>query len=354
MTAGRKRTPRPVTVHDVARLANVSPMTVSRVVNGVAGVAAATRARVQEAVTRLGFVPNRAARNLRSRRSYWVVLVFQGSRDAQREDPGYVVELQEGVIQRCLERGYHAAVEVLSADSAAARAQLRELAQQLAPDGMLLAPPLSHAPEALGLLQSLHMPCVRIAPGSAKGTGPCVLIDDRAAARQMTEYLLSLGHRRIAFVEGHPHYVASAQRLAGYRAALGAWNIAPDPALVAPGDFTFEGGQRAASLLLEKSPPPTAIFAANDELAAGCLAEAHRRGLRVPGDLSITGFDDTYMATMLYPPLTTVRQSIRDMGHAALEQLLALVDGVTPPQTIRIAHRLVERQSAGAPALDNP
>jgi LacI family transcriptional regulator len=266
-----------------------------------------------------------------------------------------VVELQEGVIQRCLASGYHTAVEVLSADGATARAQLRGLTQQLAPDGMLLAPPLSHSRQSLRVLQSLHMPCVRIAPGASQGTGPCVMIDDRAAARQMSEYLLSLGHRRIGFVEGHPQHAASAQRLAGYRAALAAWEIRFDAALVVPGDFTFEGGQRAAARLLGKpGARPTAIFAANDELAAGCLAEAHRRGLRVPADLSITGFDDTYMATMLYPPLTTMRQSIRDMGQAAVGQLLALIDGAMPPRTIRIAHRLVERQSAAAPGLDNP
>jgi LacI family transcriptional regulator len=173
-------------------------------------------------------------------------------------------------------------------------------------------------------------------------------MDDQAAARQMTEYLLSLGHRRIAFVQGHDEHIASLQRLAGYRAALRAWSVPELPHLLVQGDFTFEGGQRAASALLDTmEAAPTAIFASNDEMAAGCLAEAHRRRLRVPQELSVAGFDDTWIATMLYPPLTTIRQPIREMGHAATGQLLALIEGLKPPHEVRFAHRLVERQSAG-------
>lgn len=339
-----------ITIHDVARRANVSPMTVSRVVNDSREVAEATRTRVQQVIAQLGFVPNRAARSLRSKRSLWIALVFQRLPSEPRGDPGYVVELQEGVIQRCLANGYHAAVELLSAAPEEAAKQLRELTQQLAPDGIVLAPPLSSSLELLGQLRESRMPCVGIAPRDAQQAGPCVLMDDRAAAQQMTEYLLSLGHRRIGFVQGLPEHVSSAQRLAGYRAALQEWGVAADERLVVPGDFSFDGGRQALDALLRDGAAPTAVFASNDESAAGCLAEAHRRQLRVPGDLSITGFDDTYVATRLYPPLTTIRQSIREMGHAAVGQLLGLIEGVPPPPVIRIAHRLVERQSAGPPA----
>lgn len=336
------------TIHDVARQAGVSLMTVSRVTNDAPGVAAATRARVQRAIEALGFVPSDAARSLRSRRSMWIALVFQRARREIKVDPGYVVELQEGVIRRCMENGYHLAIELLSAETSEARTQLQSLAQQLAPDGVLLAPPLSSGTALLPEFARLHLPCVRIAPRSATGSTPCVLMDDRSAARQMTEYLLSLGHRRIAFVTGPPEHIASAQRLAGYRAALRAWSVNGLPHLVVQGDFTFEGGMHAAESLLDSGQaPPTAIFASNDEMAAGCLAEAHRRRLRVPAELSITGFDDTWIATMLYPPLTTIRQPIREMGHAATGQLLALIEGLAPPPTLRFAHRLVERQSAG-------
>jgi LacI family transcriptional regulator len=337
-------------VHDVARRAGVSLMTVSRVVNGAPGVAPETRARVQAEVTRLGFVPSRAARGLRARRSLWITLVFQGSNEELRAEPGYVIELQEGVIRRCMESGYHAAVEVLSPDIARARVQLRELTQRLAPDGVLLAPPLSSSTPMQKELRAAHMPFVRIAPSTDSGVEPLVRMDDHAAARQMTEFLLSLGHRDIGFVMGHPDHVASSQRFAGYEAALHAWGVKLQRRLVAPGDFTFDGGRRAAAMLLDAARvTPTAIFASNDELAAGCLTEAFRRGLAVPRDLSVTGFDDTHVASMLYPPLTTMRQSIREMGHVAAGQLLALIDGLSPPQSVQIAHRLVERQSAAAP-----
>lgn len=341
--APRKR----ATVLDVAREAGVSAMTVSRVVNGAPGVAAATRQHVQLVVAQLGFVPSSAARSLRTRRSMWIALAFQGAREELQAEPSYVVELQEGVIQRSMEGGYHVAVEVLAADSRQAAMQLR----QLAPDGVLLAPPLSSSTTALQALRATRMPFVRIAPDTDAGAEPSVRMDDRAAARQMTEYLLSLGHRRIGFVCGHPDHVASGQRLAGFQAALRDWRVRLSQRFVVPGDFTFEGGRRAAGSLLDaRGAPPTAIFASNDEMAAGCLAVAHERGLRVPADISVTGFDDTQVASMLYPPLTTVRQSIREMGRAATGQLLGLIDGLTPPQSIRIAHQLVERQSATAPS----
>jgi LacI family transcriptional regulator len=349
MMAARRKRPS-ITIRDVAAQAGVSLMTVSRVVNGAASVAEATRERVQQTIQKLGFVPDRAARSLRSRRSWWVALAFQKTTSALRGDPSYVMELQDGVIQRCIDAGYHVAIEVLDASNEVAARQLRELVQQLAPDGMLLAPPLSSNARLLEVLQELHIPFVRIAPRNPTGRQPCVAVDDRGGARQMTEYLLSLGHRRIGFVQGPPQHVASAQRLAGHRDALRAGGVAEEPVLIVAGDFTFDGGRRAAAELLGgASAAPTAIFASNDELAAGCLADAHARGLRVPQDLSITGFDDTYVATMLYPPLTTVRQSIREIGRAAAGQLLELLEGKSPPQAVRIPHEVVRRQSAAAP-----
>lgn len=337
------------TIHDVARLAGVSLMTVSRVANGSPHVSAATRQRVQAAITQLGFVPSSTARGLRSRRSMWIALVFQRAADDAQGDVSYVVDLQEGVLQRCRESGYHAAVEVLAADQREAAVQLRELAQQLAPDGMLLSPPLSSDAAILEQLRALGTPFVCIAPATA-GAEPCVMMDDRAAARQMTAYLLSLGHRRIGFVRGHPLHGASEQRLAGYRDALLEWQVPFAAELAVAGDFSFEGGRGAAAELLSlPAGRPTAIFASNDESAAGCLAEAHYLGLRVPQDLTVTGFDDTYIAGRLYPPLTTIRQPIREMGHVATGQLLALVNRAPGGGAVCIPHRLVERQSAGPP-----
>jgi LacI family transcriptional regulator len=311
-------------------------------------VAPATRARVQAEIAKSGFVPSRAARGLRARRSLWIALVFQRSGGELRREPGYVVDLQEGVIRRCIESGYHAAVEVLSADMAEARTQLRALTQQLAPDGVLLAPPLSSSAPILQELRATQMPFVLLSPGSDAGTDLTVVMDDRAAAHQMTDFLLSLGHRQIGFVTGPPEHASSAQRLAGYEAALDEWGV--QTRLVLAGDFTFEGGRSAAAGFLDReNERPTAIFASNDEMAAGCIAEAHARGMKVPRDLSVTGFDDTYLASMLYPPLTTIHQSIREMGREATAKLLGLIDGLPQPLSVQIPHQLVERHSAAAP-----
>ncbi len=319
------------TVEDVARRAGVSLMTVSRVVNGAPKVAPGTRARVQEAIDALGFVPNRAARSLRSRRSHWIAVLGRTPQASARPDGySYLAELQAGVIGRCRQDSYHVAFDSVMPDGDAIAAA-RELAQRLAPDGAILIPPLSDDAALLEELRVLGLPVVRIAP-SERGSdaAPCVLMDDRAAAMEMTEYLLRLGHRRIGFIQGHPDHAASAQRLAGFRAALKAHRLTPQKGDVAAGLFTAESGEAAARALLARgaaspSGPYTALFASNDDMAAGCLAVAHEQGLRVPEDLSVVGFDDTYVAAMLYPPLTTIRQPIYDMGFAAAHQLQRLM-----------------------------
>jgi LacI family transcriptional regulator len=345
------------TVEDVARRAGVSLMTVSRVVNRAPKVAPGTRARVQAAIDELGFVPNRAARSLRSQRSHWIAVLGRTPDPAARPDGySYLAELQNGVIGRCRQDGYHVAFDSVAPDGDAIAA-VRELAQRLAPDGVILIPPLSDDGALLDEIRALGLPAVRIGPRErGDDPAPCVLLDDRTAATEMTEYLLNLGHRRIGFIRGHPDHVSSAQRLAGFRAALKEHRLLPQKGDIVPGLFTAESGGVAARTLLARGAasqdPVTAIFASNDEMAAGCLAVAHELGLRVPGDLSIVGFDDTYVAAMLYPPLTTVRQPIYDMGYAAAHQLQRLMREGEATACVQLSHRLVERQTVGPPGAD--
>jgi LacI family transcriptional regulator len=193
-------------------------------------------------------------------------------------------------------------------------------------------------------LEARGVPYVRISPGTEHGRSSSVAMDDVQAADDMTSHLVNLGHRRIGFIVGHVNHTASDLRLFGYRRALDRAGIDFEPRYVRPGAFDFASGEAAADMLLDLSMPPTAIFASNDDMAAGVLTVAHRRGLSVPGELSVTGFDDTALASQLWPPLTTVRQPTRDLAYAATS-LLFSGDIVHR----RLAHELVVRGST-APA----
>ena len=178
-----------------------------------------------------------------------------------------------------------------------------------------------------------------------------VSIDDFAAAYAMTRHVLSLGHRRIGFILGNPAQTASANRLAGYRSALEDAGIAFADSLTAQGVFTYRSGLDAAEQLLALEVAPTAIFASNDDMAAATVAVAHRRGLDVPGDLTVCGFDDTTLATAIWPELTTIHQPIADMSRAAVEML---VSNIRRQQALQERHQLLDftlirRQSDAAP-----
>jgi LacI family transcriptional regulator len=170
-------------------------------------------------------------------------------------------------------------------------------------------------------------------------------MDDVGAARDMTEYLIGLGHRRIGFIVGHPEHFASGQRLRGYKAALKAHRIPFQPELVRQGYFVFESGLEAARQLLASAHRPTAIFASNDDMAAGVLMAAHEMAIAVPSRLSVAGFDDTYVARTVWPRLTTIHQPSYDLAYTAADLLIQLLQtGVSPPP-VRLPHRLMCRAS---------
>jgi LacI family transcriptional regulator len=341
------------TVGDVARRAGVSLMTVSRVINAAPKVAASTRERVRAVIEELGFVPNRAARNLRNRRTHWIaVLGREVAAVPQAETFSYLADLQAGLISRCRQDGYHVAFDRLERTAAGPEAMARELSQRIAPDGVVLLPPLSDDAALLAALAGLALPVVRIAPSEpGEHDAPCVLMDDGAAAQQMTAYLVGLGHRRIGFILGHPEHVSSAQRHAGFLAAMRAHRMTVRKDDVVAGLYSADSGMRAARQLLGRGRDRcTAIFASNDDMAAGCLAVAHELGIRVPGELTVVGFDDSYVAGMLHPALTTVHQPIYDMGYQAANQLLQLLHTGEAARCVQLAHRIVERQSASPPS----
>jgi LacI family transcriptional regulator len=221
-------------------------------------------------------------------------------------------------------------------------------------DAAILPPPFGERPGLVAALNAAGIAVGVLAAASASNTAFTVSIDDRAATLEMTRYLLNLGHRRIGFVTGTSDQSASAERLAGYREALAAAGIPADDVLVAEGAFTYASGLAAGERLLHLANRPTAIFASNDDMAAGVAAAAHRRHFEIPVDLSLCGFDDTALATSISPELTTVRQPIAEMTRTLVSQVIDAVHRrrrglrVEPTRTI-VAPELVQRGSHATP-----
>jgi len=336
------------TIKDVAARAGVSFKTVSRVLNGEASVNADIRAAVEQAMAQLDYRPNRAARTMRGNRSF-AVAVLAGGRDepadgAAVQFPPFMGDVVAGAAQGCRPAGYHLVLELLAyGDQARAAAITTALLDDVAPDGVVLVPPLSDLGWLLDLLETRGVPHVRLMPGAEPGRGLSLALDDHAAAKAMTQALLDLGHRRIGFISGPADHLAAADRRAGFAAAIKACPGAS--AVHDAGDFYMASGEAAAARLLALPDRPTAIFAANDSMAAGALRAAMARGLSVPGDVSVAGFDDSTVAQLTVPALTTVRQPVRDMARHAVAMLITAAQGHKAPPARQFTCELVQRAS---------
>ncbi len=328
------------TIKDVSDIAGVSMKTVSRVLNKERYVSEATRLRVEQAVAQLNFQPSAAARTLAGKRSHQIALIYDN------HSPHYIHQIQTGVWARCRQEGVRLLAQPADVGSADLAREVGGLIDQTQVDGVILSSPVTDVVAVLEELERRAVAYVRISPGTEHERSSSVTMDDVQAADDMTSHLVALGHRRIAFVIGHPNHTASDLRLFGYRRALDRAGLAFEPKYVRPGQFDFESGEAAADVLLDLSPRPTAIFASNDDMAAGVLTVAHRRGLAVPGDLSVAGFDDTALASQLWPPLTTVRQPTRELAYAAAGLLFGAADEIVHR---RLPHELVVRASTAPP-----
>ncbi|AJC22567.1 LacI family DNA-binding transcriptional regulator [Pandoraea pulmonicola] len=330
-----------VTVDDVAAEAGVSIKTVSRVLNTEPNISEKTRAKVMAAIALLKYQPNPSARRLASKRSDLIMLVYDNPSD------NYLINVQQGALDAC-KRYFHSLLlypcDYRAPDLAA---QIEQSARQYACAGLVLTPPLSDVRALVDVLDHSDVPYVRLAPSSPSARGMEVSTDDRSAARDMTRYLLGLGHRRIGFVAGHPDHGAAGERTQGYRDALIEQGLAYDERLVEQGLHSFDSGVRCGQSLLAHADPPTAIFAANDDMAAGVLYAAHARGIKVPENLSVAGYDDTPLSRQTWPKLTTVRQPIRDMAYAAVEQLASREPRA---RAWTLGYEIVVRDSTRAPA----
>jgi len=307
--------PASVTIQEVADLARVSPKTVSRVINDEPRVRPATRQRILEAIETLKYRPNLNARGLASNRSFLIGLFCDRPGD-------FLSEFHAGAVERCRESSMHLMVEPLDMASPQAERQLDTLLGQLRLEGVILLPPLCDNPVLTTRLQEASIPVVRIAPKNNLSASPSIGIDDYAAARQITAHLLAQGHRRLGFMLGRPDHLATEQRYLGFIDEMRAREVPVISELVQTGNFIFSDGLVCAERMLRAAVPPTAIFASNDDMAAAAIYMARKFGLNLPGQLSVTGFDDAPLATMIWPELTTVRQPVPAMARIAADLII--------------------------------
>lgn len=343
--------PRAITIKDVAAEAGVSLQTVSRVINDGPNVTSAMRDRVAAAVTKLGYVPSLAARRLGGSRSY-LILAFNDERPTlegwqSRRGNDWVDQMLFGGMLKCAEHGYRMLFELVDSHSDQLEVQVQAALSALHPDGVILTPPHSDDERITALLHRVGIPFARL--GSQRdGEGFAVFMDDEAAARAATDYLLDIGHTRIAYVQGRPDYAISADRLRGFRTAIEARGLEVRPEYLQPGNFTYGAGAAAMAAFAELQAPPTAVLASSDETALGVLHAAAPLGFHVPRDLSVISFDDTPTVRMSVPSLTAIRQPIAAMTARAAA-LLIEAKGVQTDARDLLPFDFIVRDSSGPP-----
>lgn len=332
-----------VTLEDVARAANVSISTVSRVLNGSSLVAEETRKRVQQAIEALGYQPSRVARRLRRERrpANLIGLIIP---DIQNP---FFADLARGVEDVAQQHGYM--VFLGNSDEDAAKEKLYlDLMRAESVDGLIL-PPNAERDAAASELARSGLPMVCVDRRLAKVTVDTVVVDNVRGAYEAVEHLIRLGHRRIGFIEGRPELSTSKERLEGYRKALKDYGTEPDPALVRQGDSRQASGRRLTLELLESPDPPTALFVGNNLMTLGALEAIHSLGLRIPEDIAIVGYDDMPWALAFNPPLTAVRQPGYEVGRRAMELLLQRIREPKRSTTLVLLQpELIVRESCGA------
>ncbi len=340
----RRRSTSSPTIAEVSALAGVSAMTVSRVINDEARVREETRTRVQDAIATLGYRPNAAAQQLAGGQLCRIALLYNNPSSA------YLSELLVGVLDQAAQSGAELIVEQFG-DSDVAKIAQTLVEQRI--DGVILPPPLSDSEDLLRKLAQVELHAAIIATNRVHENCHSIALDDEAAAYAMTSYLIGKGHQQIGFIKGNSNQTATNQRSKGFQRALSDHGLVALEAHIADGDFSFKSGVVAAEKILKGDHLPTAIFASNDDMAAGVVATAHRFNLKVPEQLSVCGFDDTSMAVSTWPELTTIKQPVSSMARLAVDLLVKSISGRRdgdpfPTQNAMLDFELVERNSVSA------
>lgn len=336
------------TIHDVAERAGVSIKTVSRVINREPNVRETKTRRVQQAIVELDYRPNFSARNLAGRKAYLIALIYDNPSDS------YLIGIQDGALRSCRQLGYSLLLQPCTYDHIGLIDELLSLVRERRPAGLVLTPPICDLSALLDALDGNDVDYVCVGSIDEKRSGPVTRADDQRGAYDLTSYLLNLGHQRIAFIQGHPAHLSAQTRIDGFLQAHREHGIEPDRKLITQGMFTFESGVESARVLLALRNRPTAIFAANDDMAAGVLHVSHEMGISVPAELSVAGFDDTPIASRVWPSLTTVRQPIKAMAGVAVNALVSFIaeraHGKPKARLVEVLrNELIIRASTAAP-----
>lgn len=311
--------PMSVTINDVAKLASVSIKTVSRVMNSESSVRDSTRDKVRAAIKQLNYQPNQAARSLASTKSYTIAFIYDNP------NAYYIIDMQNGILAECRKQGYELLIHPCDSKCDNIIADLIHMVQHSRVAGLVLTPPFSEMPEIITALSHLNVNMIRIISGEQQpdDLSPCIMVNDKNAAFNVTQHLIDLGHHNIGFLNGGLEHLSSHQRLAGYKQALIDNRLEVKESFIIQGDYSFEAGVNGANQLLKQSVKPTAIFACNDEIAAGALFAARLQNFKVPGELSIIGFENSPFSRQTWPKLTTADQPNQIIAQHATSLLIA-------------------------------
>lgn len=334
---GRKRS----TINDIARLANVSKKTVSRVINDSPFVKEETRLKVNAIIKDVGFEPDPQARGLAFRRSFLIGMIYDNP------TPQYVVNMQQGILDAMRGTSYGLLVHPCERTSPNYLADLRKFIERQKLFGVILTPSVSEDERLVKLLKDFDCPYIRVASVMLDKPGTMVVTHDADGAREAARHLAELGHTRIAHISGPPSFRSAHERRRGFRETLAERGLTLPADYDREGNYTFEGGIALARELLALNPRPSAIFCGNDEMAAGVYKVAHEMGFSVPKDLSVIGFDDSATAVQLWPPLTSVRLPVRDMGRFAADKLFGRQEKKGKPEgeATDVIPKLIARES---------
>ncbi|MDP2559528.1 LacI family DNA-binding transcriptional regulator [Psychrobium sp. 1_MG-2023] len=306
-------------INDVAKHAGVSIKTVSRVMNNEPSVRQATRDKVMLSVNALNYQPNSAARNLAATKSYTIAFIYDNP------NAYYVIDMQQGILSECRKQGYDLLIHPCDSLAEGIVENLSTMIRHAQIAGVVLTPPFSEMPEFIDELTKHDIKFVRILSGNEipDQRSPCVMVDDYAAAFEITEHLIKLGHKHISFISGGKSHKSTSERLKGYKAALTANQIPLDPQYIVDGEYSFESGVQGAQYLLNLPNRPTAIFSCNDEIAAGALFASRLMNVDIPQQLSIVGFENSPFSRQTWPKLTTANQPNDQIAQNATKMLIA-------------------------------
>lgn len=333
------------TIKDVAKLAGVSFKTVSRVINNEGTVGQDLQDRVWKAVKQLNYSPNLSARGLRGAASS-IGFIYDNP------NSNYVIDMQRGILDECRNQGYELVIHPCNSKNHGIIQEVLEMIDRSRVGGLVLTPPISENQDILAAIAEKNVKFVRVLSGSEAPDelSPCVLIDDRNAAYAITEHLIKLGHKDIAFLGGDEEHQSSGERLEGYKSALADNNIKFSGKRFLPGSYSFESGvERTRHLLSSPGARPTAIFACNDEIAAGTLFAARIQGIDVPGRLSIAGFEDSPFSRQAWPNLTTAAQPTSTIAQKAANLLIKSLRNGKMVDSEGFHPELIVRESTQSP-----